>query len=165
MAIIEPGRWDVTITSSGLKQAKTGSDQIVVAFVHDETGAVITAYLSCTDKAWPYTRDKLKACGWDAEACGYRFEDLNSEQSPIVGKRVNILVDAEFDENCKQRNKVAFINAIGGGGVERMEEGEAATFAARLRARLLGGSLVAAQPAPARRNSQPAAAEDDIPPF
>lgn len=116
----------------------SGADQkqqIEVTFM-DPEGDTITAYLFCTDAAWPYTAEKLGKMGWDPEARGYAFEELNEDPSPLRGWRGDIVCKSET-YNGEAKLKVQFINALGEtGGRERMNPGAAADFASRLRAKL-----------------------------
>ena len=158
MGVIATGRHDVTITATALVE-KNGEVQINVSMLQEETNDTITAYLHTTEKSWPHTEKKLRACGWDAVENGYRFEELNAEPSPLVGNRVNITVDAETWEG-QTRNKVGFINPIG--GVERMEPAEAQSFAAQLRARITGQTNAAPMKA---AKSKAVANANEKPPF
>lgn len=164
MGIMGTGYRDVEVSATGLTE-KNGSMQINVQFLEPETGDTITAYLFTTDKAWPYTEEKLRNIGWDPVSYSYQFEDLNQDPSPLRGNKANILVESET-YNGEARNKVKFINAPGG-GMKRMEDAEAVDFAAKLRARLTGQSYSA--PAQTRRPGgggtmqAPSGADDDIP--
>jgi hypothetical protein len=143
MSIIKAGRHEVVVTTTGLQEKENGLT-ITVGF-EDVDGNTITAYLYTSEKAWPYTEKKLQTLGWDPLQNGFRFEELNTEPSPIAGKAVQIVVaDEEYDG--KLRSKVQFINPPGG-GVERLAPEEAKSVAARLRARLTGsGTAKAAMP-------------------
>lgn len=141
----------VTVVGSALGTSKNGSDQIIVTF-RNAAGATISAYLSCSERAWPYTAEKLTTLGWDPQKNGYAFEALNADQSPIAGNEVQIVVNEEWYEN-RAVAKVAFINPCGGGPRERMDPHTAAAFGARLRARLrgqagAGGARKADEPGP-----------------
>lgn len=158
MAGMGPGIHDpveVTATSLGVSKG-SGNEQIAVVF-RNQDGATITAYLSCTVKAWPYTEEKLRTLGWDPVAHGFAVEELNAEPSPIVGATVQIVVNEEWFGD-KAVAKVAFINPCGGGPRQRMAPQDAAAFGARLRARLRG------QPEPAaaaKSQSQSKSRDDD----
>jgi hypothetical protein len=149
MAIIGAGRHDVKVIRSAL--AETGEEktpQISVQF-EDINGNTITAYLFLTDKAWPYTEEKLTTLGWEPIKRGYRFEELNLDPSPIVGSYVEIVNDEET-YNGKTRVKVKYINPTGG-RIERMEPAQAMAFADKLRQRILKG---APAPAPAAKQER-----------
>lgn len=162
MGVIGIGTHEVEVQATGLTE-KNGNLQINVGFVQPETGDTITAYLHTTDKAWPYTEEKLRNMGWDPVVYGYRFEDLNMDPSPMQGFKAQIVVEAETYEG-KTRHKVKFINAPGG-GIQRLEPAEAQSFAAKLRARLTGQSHLAPARPPRGGGGamQAPAGEDDIP--
>lgn len=159
MAFTE-GKHRVRVTATALAETKTGVGQIVVGF-EDGDGNTISAYLFTSDRAWEYTAEKLKTLGWDPRENGYRFEDLNTEPSPIAGNEVDIVTEEEEYEG-KRRMKVKWINAPGL-GVERMQPAEAASFADKLRRRLLngGGAPSAAKSSSQQQPSYPE--EEEIP--
>lgn len=147
MGMIGVGRFDVKVVRTGLGEAGEGKNPQIIVQFEDEEGNTISAYLFCTEKAWPYTEEKLQNMGWDPVQHGYRFEELNEDPSPIAGNAAEIVTDEETYDG-KTRTKVKFINPPGG-RIERMEAGEAQAFAAKLRQRLLGGnSQQADQPPP-----------------
>ncbi len=162
MPVIGKGRHDVSVVRSALAESGEHKDtpQIIVQF-QDLNNDTITAYLFCTEKAWPYTAEKLCTLGWDPVKRGYRFEELNADPSPIVGNFVEIVVDEEEYEG-KKRNKVKFINPTGG-RIERMEPAAAVSFAERLRRRILQGASAPIGERFDNRVSPPPAADEDIP--
>ena len=166
--ITEPNTYTVRVTTTALGESKQkASPQIIVGFADVVNGDTITAYLSCSEKAWQYTEEKLRNMGWDAAANGYRFEELNADPSPIAGNEVEIVVDLETYDN-KTEARVKFIN-VPGGGIKRMDDGEASTFADRLRKQLGVSGSSSGRRLPRQTNSRSAAPaaepapEDDIP--
>jgi hypothetical protein len=166
--MFDVGRHEVQVLSTALSiSQKSGAQQIVVQFENDQQDT-ITAYLSCSDAAWQYTEEKLRAIGWNPVDHGYRFEELNQEPSPCAGNQCQITIQQEEYEGRK-RLKVGFINPPGGLPVERMEQAEAQAFAAQLRARLLGQpqaatSTTSKRPTvPPKRSAQSTDADGDIP--
>ena len=163
--ITNPGTYAVQIKQTALNESKnTKAMQITVTFADVVNGDTITAYLPTSEKAWPYTEEKLRACGWDPAANGYRFEELNDDPSPIAGNDVEIVVDLETWDN-KTEPRVKFIN-VPGGGFKRMESSEASSFADRLRRQLGVGSTssqsqrrLPRDPAPKATNGK----SDDVP--
>ena len=160
MAILKEGKHDVEVVATALSEEAGKADTILVQFV-DEHGDGITAYLFCSEKAWPYTEEKLQTLGWDAMARGYRFEELNDDPSPLLGHKAQIVVEAETFEG-KTRSKVRFINRAGG-HIERMAPSEANTFAKRLRDRILKGTVTSTNTAPTKPRAAAPADTDDIP--
>ncbi len=159
MAVLAVGNHEVEVIASALSESQqTKSQQIMVQFA-DANGDGITAYLACSEAAWQYTEEKLRTLGWDAPKNGYRFEELNLDPSPLKGQRVRITVKEETYKG-KTRAKVDGIWPL----FERMEAGEAKSFAEKLRARILNGSTgSAAKVGSGRKSLEPDPNEDDIP--
>lgn len=148
MAFDQAGKYDVTVTGSALGESKENkTPQIIIEF-EDHEGARICAYLFLSDNAWQYTEEKLRTLGWDPQRNGLRFEELNADPSPIVGHKVQIVLN-EDTYNGKRSLKVAYINPPGGGIRERMPAAEAKSFADRLRKRLANYGGPPPQQAPA----------------
>lgn len=165
MGIMSTGRHDARVIRTGLIDDSEGKTPAVSVQFENATGDTITAYLFLSEKAWEYTQEKLATLGWEAAKQGGRFEQFNDDPSPIVGHDAEIVIEPETFEG-KTRNKVKYINPIGG-RLERMEPAAAMSFAARLRARLgVGG---ASAPVADRRlprqasTAKPAPENDDIP--
>ena len=128
MSIIGAGTHQVTIESTALTQTKAGADQIAITFVN-ETGDRIMDFLSLTERAWQYTDQKLKACGFTG---GANVDQLAGENSPIVGASMQITVAVESDPGYQPRPRVKFYGPPSGPkGVNNP-----ASVAAALRARL-----------------------------
>lgn len=161
--ITQPGTYLVQVKQTALGESKnTKAMQIAVTFADVVNGDTITTYLPCSKKAWPYTEEKLRNCGWDAAANGYRFEELNADPSPIAGNDVEIVVDLE-EYNGKPDARVKFIN-VPGAGPKRMDDAEAGSFADRLRRQLgVSGAPTTARSLP--REARPANGKSDDIPF
>lgn len=157
------GTHEVAVKNTGLSKSQSGNVQIVVEF-YDQADETLSAFLATTEAAWPYTEDKLRVLGWDPAQNGFRFEDLNSEPSPIAGNQVQIVVDAETFDG-KTRNKVKFINPPGGKAIERMAPAEAQSFAAQLRKRLTGQTTAGVARPAAKKPLPKTPAEHDGPPL
>lgn len=163
MGIMCIGRHDAKVIRTGLTDDSDNKTPSVVVQFENAAGDTISAYLFLSDRAWPFTQEKLETLGWDAVKQGYRFEEFNDDPSPVVGKFAEIVVDEETYEG-KTRNKIKFINPIGG-RIERMEPQKAQAFASRLRSRLLNASGAVQVPA-GQRSQRPAGSQpdtDDIP--
>ena len=106
--MITAGRHHATVAKTFLATSTAGNDQIGVTF-RIADGSTITRYLSCTEKAWPYTEENLRSIGWDAEQNGFAFEALNEDPSPVVGNECSIVIREET-YNGKTRLAVQFIN-------------------------------------------------------
>lgn len=135
MPVMPVGTHNARVTHTALSASKEKKTQQIVVGFENADGEHITAYLACTEKAWPYTEEKLRTLGWDPMQRGYRFEELNDEPSPIKDAEAEIVVEVE-EYNGKPNNRVKYINPPGGGRVERMEATEAVSFADQLRKRL-----------------------------
>lgn len=132
MAELGPGRHRVKITNTRLGESRSGKDYIGMAF-EDAEGNSISADRWLTEKTVDRTISELKTCGWDAEANGYDFTQLNASPSPIEGNEVEIQVKEEA-YNGTMQNRVAWINPIGG---PKARPDRAAKIAERMKARAL----------------------------
>lgn len=157
--MLADGYYDGKIVATGFSGGDEGkAEAIVIESEITETGDRFRSYLYCSERAWPYTEEKLAKLGWDATAHGFRFEELNGDDSPLIGAPCTVrLKSEEYDGKMRQK---ADVFAPGGGGVKRLESGEAASFADRLRRRILGGGGGLSE---APRANGAAAAQDDIP--
>lgn len=150
---MEPMKYyPATITATGMQGGDDKTKAIVIE-AQTEDGETGTAFLYCSPKAWPYTEEKLAKLGWDPAKNGYRFEELNGDSSPLIGAPCRMRMKEE-EYNGKMTRKY---DIFGGGFIERMEPAAAQSFAAQLRAEVLGGgnggSMSDALPPP----------DDDIP--
>jgi hypothetical protein len=140
------------IIATGLNKASTGNVQILVQF-RDEEDNTITAYLSVSDDAWPYTEAKLIACGFTPADNDYDLTKLNAPDCAIIGmKDVPFQVESS-SYNGKESNKVSWIGE-GGGIRERLPDDEVKVFAATLRAKLIA-SKGGVPAAPAKKGAAP----------
>ena len=106
--------YEVEVTATRLGESKGGTACVEIDFRCAAPEGSIIAWRYFTKNAWQYTEADLKVLGWDAEARGHNFEELNTgENSPIVGAKAQIAVGDE-EYNGKVSSKVAFINAPGG---------------------------------------------------
>lgn len=135
-----------------LGYSKTGNEQIGVRFEFlDGDRGSITWYGYFTDKAWLYTVENLKTCGWDGKSLA-ALDGMGTREVELV------LVEDNYDGT--PRLKVKYINAPGGGGLAMkmpMTANERRSFAERMQARM-GGRPSAPPPAPT-----PARPDDDLP--
>jgi hypothetical protein len=139
MSVSTVGKHTGTIIATGLQKASTGNIQVLIQF-EDEKGDTITAYLSTTDGAMPWTEKKLAACGYVLAENDYDFARLNDPDCPIIGmKNIPFTVEEKKGLDGEFHNRVGWIGEGGGGGItERMDPNETKAFAAQLRAKLIG---------------------------
>lgn len=129
----------VDVTSSYCKEVGEKNTPLVeVHFLDPESGGTAKKSLWLTEKAFEHTAKALALMGWDPQEKGYRFEELDTGfDTPIKGAHVEIVVIEELEYNGDRVfPQVKWINdPDGGGGVpqERMQAGEAKTFADRVR--------------------------------
>lgn len=124
------GKWRAAVVSGHLTVAKTGTEQIAVKFglrSGPDEGSEITEYLALTDKALPYTLEKLRTCGWQ----GDNVEDLSS-----LGGEVDITIADEVGRDGVARARVKYIDPPGAAGTP-VPEGVGAKWREKIRA--LGG--------------------------
>lgn len=105
--MIQPGTYLGTIISHSISETKSGNPQAVVAFtLETPTGPQkITYYGSFSEKAQQYTIKNLITCG---------LKGNNPAGDLEIGKQVELVIDIEVGEDNKERNKVKFINKVGG---------------------------------------------------
>lgn len=137
MTLSTTGWHEGEVTAVALNKASTGNVQIVVA-LKDEDGNGITAFLSTTDRALEYTEKKLIAMGWNPADYDYDLSKLNEPDCALVGMRdFKFEVVEQPDLNGDPQRRVGWIGEPGSGVGERLEAGEARSFAAELRKRLI----------------------------
>jgi hypothetical protein len=156
------GRFRAKAVEGDYGHANTGTEQIAVLF-ELETGSRLTWYGYLTEKTQERTLEALINCG---------VTDLETLDG-LGSKDVELVIQHEDDQNGVARARVAFVNALGSGGVamkNKMGEGARRSVAARLK-----GNFVKMQrehgvtPATTGRNSRKSApaeeigADDDIP--
>lgn len=152
MPISNVGNHVGEILSTGLSKASTGNVQILIQF-KDEGEDTITAYLSVSDDAWPYTEAKLIACGFVPADNDYDLTKLNAPDCPLIGmKDIPFQVEAS-SYNGKESHKVSWIGP-GGGITERLPDDEVKVFAAQLRSKLIAAKRPAPAPA-AKKGATP----------
>lgn len=141
---MEPMKYyNATVTATGLNE-KEGKSMAIAIEAQTEEGDTGTAFLYCSDKAWPYTEEKLAALGWDPAANGYRFEELNGAASPLIGAPCRMrMKEEEYNGEIKKK-----FDIFAGGPVRTLEQAEARSFGDRLRAQVLGGAAPAPVAAP-----------------
>lgn len=164
--IKNPGRYTATVKSAELGQsAEKGTPYLSFLFA-TEQGEELTGYLYLSDAAFERTTKTLR------EVFGFdnNFETVVEQ---VTGKEASIVVEIENFEG-RDRAKVKWINAVGGGAGKPLEN--AGTLLAQLSAkakRIPAAAPTAARtaapasrPAPAARPApapKPAAPEDDVP--
>ncbi len=158
MTLISEGTFRARATEGALGFTSKGSEQIAVSLQlldGPDEGKAITWYGYFTDKTMDRTLESLRLLGWASD-------DL-SDLTGIDQQNVHIVVEHETDNDGVVRARVRWIN--GGGGVqlkERMNEGEAKSFAAKMKGRVLAYKMEKGSPPPAQRPA--AAAGRSIPP-
>ena len=148
------GRFRATAKEGDYGYAKTGTEQVAVLF-ELETGSRLTWYGYLTEKTQDRTIESLLHCGVS------NIETL----AGLGSKEVELVVQHEADQEGKTRARVAFVNALGSGGVAmktRMSDGARKSVAARLK-----GNFMKMQReqgvAPALKRDDAPLADDDIP--
>ena len=142
------------VISSGLGSASTGTEQVCVLFGYkhpDGDERTINWYGYFTERGTEYADEALTNMGWNPAENAYAYNLLNGDDSPLVGKTAQLVLDYEDDRDGQERLKVKFVNR-GGGGLglkERMSPEDAAAFAAKRRAMAGGAPVASARPKPA----------------
>lgn len=105
--MVQPGTYLATLVAHSISEAKSGNLQAVLAFTFntDSGPQKITYYGSFSEKARQYTIKNLITCG---------LLGNNPAGDLEIGKQVEVVIDIEVDEQGKERNKVKFINQVGG---------------------------------------------------
>jgi hypothetical protein len=157
--MIEEGTHPAKALKAELGVAGTGKEQVAITFALTQSNQRITWYGYFTEKAFEYTMRAL-------ETCGFRGSDL-SDLSGIDGSfDVDLVIEHEADDKGNPRAKVRWVNEPGRGALAKpLEQGQAAEFASRMKAKIL--ALKAQRPAAAQTKRAPAPAEvgadEDIP--
>jgi hypothetical protein len=111
----------------------TGKEQIAIRFQileGEDMGQYITYYGYFTEATLERTLESLDHCGWE----GDNLTDLTG----LDKNDVHIVIDHEPDEEGKLRARVRWINSAGGIALkDRMDPGQAAAFAARMRGEVI----------------------------
>jgi hypothetical protein len=143
---IPNGKYAARATSGALATAKTGTPQVGVEFQitqGEHAGQCMTWYGFFTDLTTDRTIESLRHCGWQGD-------DL-SDLRGIDANEVQIVIDEEQDKEGNFRQRIRWVNAMGGLALQgRMDEQSAKAFAASMRARAAairpGGAKPAAKP-------------------
>lgn len=143
------------VISSGLGRASTGTEQVCVLFAYKAPSGeerTINWYGYFSERAVEYADEALTNMGWNPAENAYAYNLLNGDDSPLIGKTAQLVLDYEPDDQSEtgERLKVKFVNR-GGGGLglkERMSPEDAAAFAARRRAMAGGAPVASARPKP-----------------
>lgn len=128
--MIPIGKYKARGVEAALGMTKSGNEQIavLVEITHgDYAGDQLTWYGHFTDKTTERTFESLRALGWE----GDDLMDLRG----IGSNEVTIVIEHEEGNDGRVRARVKWINS-GGGGLamkERLDEGSARAFAARMK--------------------------------
>lgn len=105
--MVNPGTYKATVVSHAISETKSGDPQAVVTFSFESEGKAHTIpwYGYFTEKTTAQTVKSLIICGLKG----------NNPAGPLeIGKEVNIVIEVEIDQQGKERNKVRWVNALGG---------------------------------------------------
>lgn len=151
------------ITGSALVKNKANPDLFDIEIYFVAEGDTTTAWLFTSDAAWPHTKRKLRACGFDPDMDALVALNLDGDANPIHGREVRIVIeDQEYPKDSgKFKPRVVQIGDSGGYAGERMSDAEAKDFEARMRRRLTAteGPRAGAPKAPAKPAPRPAPAK------
>lgn len=140
-----------------LGTTNTGKEQVGVSFELLEgpnQGQRITWYGYFTEKTTERTLEALEHCGWQGD-------DL-SDLTGIDANEVYLVIEHEQDDQGEVRARVRWVNSSGGVAMQnRMDPGDAASFAQRMRGEVLARRQAKGQGkgAPAQQRSQPRPAQ------
>jgi len=167
---MQPGTYRGVVTSTDLAKTKSGKEQIAIRFQF-ENGESLSWYGFFTEAAFRMTEKALDALGWNPADNDYRFHELNGT-TVLNGAEADCVVEVETTDDYGTQTRIRWVNRVGGGMVERMEEDEAARFAAEIRKKCIawkgagGGSRPSARPAQTRPAPQSSPEPNwDDPPF
>lgn len=172
MGVIGAGRHRVNVTQHQLgKSGEKKTPYVAVQFESQETiGDYITWYGYITDAALERTLASLAILGWNSAEQDGRIESLHNTDL-LQGNEAEIVVEMETFEG-KERAKVKWVNAVGGGMGEGLSTEEALTMGSVLRQKILSAQKPqpSARPGPARKaagvgNGKPLSQPDDDLPF
>lgn len=127
---LQDGTYRAKARASALTESSNGTPTAAVEFVvlspEESAGQSITWYGYLSEKAFPYTVEGLRNCGWTGD-------DL-SDLSGIDANEVSIVIVTEEYEG-KQHSKVRYVNKLGGLAVKSpMTADKAKAFAASMKA-------------------------------
>lgn len=105
--MVKPGTYRATVLSHAISETSKGDPQAVVqfSFEADESSHTISWYGYFTEKAAPNTLKSLIICG---------LKGNNPAGELEIGKEVMIVIETEADAKGIERNKVRWVNAVGG---------------------------------------------------
>jgi hypothetical protein len=140
--LIPPGSYVAKARSWALGYTKTGKEQLAVSveLVEIEAGLTRTWYGYFTDATQDKTLEVMEILGIELDALATGEGELDAEVSVVLGH--------EDDLDGVPRERIRWINRPGGGGValkDRMDAGQAKSFADRLKGRVLARKAQAGQ--------------------
>lgn len=105
--MVKPGTYVATVLNHAITETKAGNPQAAVSFSFSDADGShqITWYGSFSEKAMPHTVKGLLACG---------LKGNNPAGELEIGKEVSIVIEHDTDDDGKVRNKVRWVNSIGG---------------------------------------------------
>lgn len=145
-------RVNATVTDVQLGNTSTGKVQLGISFQLEDqvpgySYSTITGFLFFTDNTMQITEDALRNLGWDPTKHAWGIDDMIRDRA-LVGAEASLVIAPETYEG-KERWKVKFINARGGGGMKNtMDDAGASAFVAQLRSRLGVAPPARKRPAP-----------------
>lgn len=131
--MIPAGKYLAKVLSHAITETKAEKEQATVVFSFEVDGRIqtLTWYGHFTEKTTDSTIKALIACGLSG----------NNPAGPLhIGKEVSITVEVEKDEKGRERNKIRWVNSVGGvarnvipqdAAKARLSSLEAAVMAAR----------------------------------
>lgn len=142
--MIEQGTYKARGVSGALGMTGTGKEQVAIELEileGEPKGQRVTWHGYFTDATFDRTIESLRLLGWQ----GTDLSDL----SGVGLNEVSIVIEHEQYDG-KTRARVQWINAVGGIALkERLDPGQAAAFAARMKGKILAlGQAAANTPTP-----------------
>ena len=169
--LVPEGRYDAVVSETALGVASTGTENVAIRLkiaddaFPDLAGRTLVYYGYFSDGAMDLTLDALEACGWDPGLAA--FDDLGNGDC-VKGNPVSIVVRHEDDQKGVRRDRVAFVNARGGGMVkDRMNDGQTAVLGKKIEAlmRQRGRKVTPRAAAPAQKQAEYLNVDEDSTPF
>jgi len=172
--MITVGRHKARAVEAALGYTKGGKEQVAVLFEildGDDAGQQITWYGFFSEKTEERTLEALQHCGWEGADIG----NLDG----VTKNEVQLVVEMEAGDDGNSYPRVRWVNGASAGLAlkSRMNDGQRAAFAQRMRGKVLATRQAAGQALPgngggrtrkSERHAAPAgvaddAADDDIP--
>ena len=155
--MISIGKHRAVCRSTALGYSSKGTEQVALDFIvtdkeDSDCGQTITVYRFFSPNALKYTVADLRTLGWSGS---------DPSTLPESGFPAEVQIVVEHEEyDGKTRPKIKFINALGGGMKNRMDETQRRSFGASMRGQIaaLGGDAAAVDNQPL-----PANPDDDLP--